>query len=93
MKEEERQKVFMVLYNAHEYDDIDEGKDEIVYMSLNRDNAQKYYDESVKKISTERPIFNFGDYEVDEDNTDTKFTCWWGKWCYTYMFVERELDE
>lgn len=91
--EKEKQKVYMVLYNAHEYDDMDEGKDDIVFISLNHDNARKFYDESVKEISSKRPIFSFGEYEVDEDNTDTEFTCWWGKWCYTYKFVERELND
>lgn len=93
MKEKEKQKVYMVLYNAHEYDDLDAGKDDIVYISLNRVNARKCYDDAVKKISTEKPLFNFGEYEVDKNNTDNEFTCWWGKWCYTFKFVERELDD
>ena len=93
MKEKEKQKVYMVLYNAHEYDDLDAGKDDIVYISLNRVNTRKCYDDAVKKISTEKPLFNFGEYEVDENNTDNEFTCWWGKWCYTFKFVERELDD
>lgn len=74
---------------------MDEEKDDIGYISLNRDNARKYYDDSVKKISTEKTLFNFGEYEVDEDNTDNEFTCWWwgGGWCYTFKFFERELDD
>ncbi len=90
---EEKQKVYIVLYNTHEYDDLDEGKDDIVYMSLDLEKARSFYDMSVKEISTRRPVFRFGEYEEDKDNTETEFTCWWGKWCYTFKFVERELDD
>lgn len=31
---EKATKVYLILYNSHEFDDMDEGKDDIVFASL-----------------------------------------------------------
>lgn len=89
--EDKATKVYLILYNSHEFDDMDEGKDDIVFASLDEEKAMEEFRQDVENIKTNRPVFAFGDYEENEDNTETNFQCYWGNRCYSLKLQEFEL--
>lgn len=89
--EEKATKVYLILYNSHEFDDMDEGKDDIVFASLDEEKAMEKFRQDVENIKTNRPLFAFGDYEENENNTKTNFQCYWGNRCYSLKLQEIEL--
>lgn len=94
MKNEEKAtKVYLILYNSHEFDDMDEGKDDIVFASLDKEKAMEKFRQGIENIKTNRPWYAGSDYEEEDDNTDKRFSCYWGKYCYTFKFVEQKLEE
>ena len=48
--EEKTAKVYLILYNSHEFDDMDEGKDDIVFASLDEEKAMEKFRQDVENI-------------------------------------------
>ena len=96
-------RIYAVLYNDHEFDDLDYGDTSPVFLSMNKERARAFYDRLVEmkkkegRRSEEEHYRYYKDdgepfYEEDSDNTDTQFCYYLGKWCYTYRFEEYLMD-
>lgn len=90
------QKIYAVLNNVHEFDDLDSGGMSPVLLTFNADNARKFYDRLVSqarlKGKESRECHGEDFYEEAPDNTDTQFCFYLGKWCYTYRMEEYLMD-
>ena len=94
-------KVYIVQFRAYEFDDLDYGSFQPKYISLNKEEVQKKFnDYKVSEISNLNKYLekhpnlsetDKEDYQVDTDS-DTLFILYFGKWCYEYMISEYELD-
>lgn len=94
-------KVYIVQFRAYEFDDLDYGSFQPKYISLNKEEVQKKFNDY--KISETSNLNRYlekhpnlsevdkEDYQVDTDS-DTLFILYFGKWCYEYMISEYELD-
>ena len=102
-KGESEQKVYAILYNAYEFDDLSYGELTPKYMSLNKDTVIKEF-ERIRKEEiyqlyntlklkenwlNEHPEYK-EDYKVTI-NTDDEFKIYVGNWCYDYVLTEYEL--
>lgn len=99
----EPQRIYVVMSNGHEYDDIDFGESFPIFFSTDRDRARKFYDRLVqakKQFAMEAaenhrhfyPNDTEPYYEEYDDNTDVQFAYILGKWCYTYRLEEHLMD-
>ena len=101
-----RKKIFVVLYKAYEFDDMESGiqtgGNEPAYISLDPKNAKEKFDEYVRKqkeayerlIKTNNEWIKSHpeDYQIYAD-TENEFELWVGKWCYYYKLTSYDLDE
>ena len=95
-------KVYILYYRAYEFDDLDYGSFQPKYISLNKEEVQKKFNDY--KISETSNLNRYlekypnlleidkEDYQVETDS-DTLFILYFGKWCYEYMISEYELDK
>jgi len=82
--------IYVLEYQAYEYDDIDTGGYEPFFISL---NEQKVKDEFEKwKANGLSDIEKFDDTELFED-TETIFEYTIGNWIYKYRIVSYPLDK
>ena len=84
--------VYLILYNVHIFGAVEEGEYEIIYASLNKQNAKSKYNDAVENIKKNKPWYAGKDYEESTDNTDSVFRCYWGTYCYTFKFIEQKLE-
>ncbi len=101
-----RKKIFVVLYNAYEFDDISggiqTGGPEPIYISLDPNKTKDKFNKYVKsqKESYERLLETNGewikshqeDYQIYID-TENEFELWVGNWCYYYKLTSYDLDK
>lgn len=101
-----RKKIFVVLYKAYEFDDIEggiqTGGNEPAYISLDPKNAKEKFDEYVRKqkeayerllkTNNEWIKSHPEDYQIYAD-TENEFELWVGNWCYYYKLTSYDLDE
>lgn len=101
----ETQKVYAVLYNAYEFDDLGYGDLTPKFLSLNKDNCIKMFEKwKAQKIETFNQVVKekekwlnenpeqWDDYQINI-NTDREFEMYLGNWCYHYVLVEYDLDK
>ena len=95
-------KVYVIRYRAHEFDDLGLGSFDPIFISLDKSKVQEKFEE-IKQIKqngiidlnkTIKDYFNGvenEDYRVEE-NTEDGFELWMGNWCYEYYIEEYPLD-
>lgn len=92
-------KVYVIRYRAHEFDDLDIGGFDPIFISLNKSKVLDKF-EKIKEtdINNLNKIVNQHfdgkeqeDYRVEE-NTEDRFELWMGNWCYEYFIEEYDLD-
>ena len=92
-------KIYVIRYKAYEFDDLDTGSYDPIFISLDKDKVkEKFEDIKQNDINNLNRIVDrcFGgsapeDYQVEEDTTET-FELWLGNWCYRYYIEEYDLD-
>ena len=84
-------KVYVILYNAYEIDDIDIGDLTPIYLSLSKDSRNKEYE---RLLSSNKNHFeNCKHTNEDEfEETNEEFSYSLGNWCYHYAKDEYKLD-
>lgn len=87
----EPKKLYMILFNVREYDSLEDGEWQHIYISTDREKAMNKFDELIQKAKQERKEFS-EDYEEAEEQKKNEFQYYLGKWCYTYKFVEKEME-
>ena len=101
----EAQKVYAILHNAYEFDDLNYGELTPIFMSLNKDNVIKefnnikekeinWFNKIVKEKEqwlNEHPEFK-EDYQITI-NTNDGFEIYLDNWCYQWTLTEYELDK
>ena len=101
----EAQKVYAVLYNAYEFDDLSYGELTPKFLSLNKDNCIKMFEkwkaqeiETFNRVVKEKEEWlnenpeRWEDYQINI-NTDREFEMYFGNWCYHYVLVDYDLDK
>lgn len=92
-------KVYVIRYRAHEFDDLGWGSFDPVFISLDKSKVQERF-EKIKEtdINNLNRILNQifdgkeqEDYRVEE-NTEENFELWLGNWYYEYYIEEYPLD-
>ena len=92
-------KVYVIRYRAHEFDDLDLGSFDPVFISLDKSKVQDRF-EKIKETDINnlnkiiKQLFDGKeqeDYQVEE-NTEDRFELWMGNWCYEYFIEEYPLD-
>lgn len=93
--------IYILYYRAYEFDDLDYGSFQPMYISLNKERVLKrfnYY-KTLEISNLDEYLSNHPDlsetdkedYQVDTD-LDNLFILFFGKWCYEYMIQKYELD-
>lgn len=99
----EIQKVYAILSNSYEFDDLSYGELTPSFLSLNKDTVIKefnnikekeikWFNDSLKIRESwinEHPEFK-EDYQI-VTNTDTEFEIYFDNWCYQWALTEYEL--
>lgn len=93
-------KVYVIRYRAHEFDDLDYGGFDPVFISLDKSKVQKKFEkikqDGITQLNNVIKYYFNGveneDYHVEE-NFEDRFELWMGKWCYEYYVEEYPLDE
>lgn len=81
-------RIYFVYYDAHEWDDIyGSGGYRPIYISHDK---QKVIDQFKKYVEGCKKTYK--DIEIEMD-TDEMFSCYSGKWSYTYSLCSLELDK
>jgi hypothetical protein len=92
----EPQRIWAVLENGHEFDDLDAGESSPVFLSTDRMKARSIFNRLVIQARQQglngKKKYGNDYYEEDEDNNENTFCYYLGKWCYTYRFEEYLLD-
>lgn len=92
-------KVYVIRYRAHEFDDLDLGSFDPIFISLDKSKVQDRF-EKIKETDINnlnkiiKQLFDGKeqeDYQVEE-NTEDRFELWMGNWCYEYFIEEYPLD-
>lgn len=92
-------KVYVIRYRAHEFDDLGWGSFDPIFISLDKSKVQEKF-EKIKETNinhlnkTIKDCFDGvenEDYHVEE-NTEDGFELWMGKWIYEYYIEEYPLD-
>lgn len=96
------EKIFVVLYNAYEFDDLDYGSPYLIYCSLDPKKAQEKF---IKCVQMQKKSFeqyvrdnkewvdsHQEDYQIYTD-TENEFEIWFGKWAYYYKLTSYDLDK
>lgn len=88
-------KIYAILYNAYEIDDIERGDLTPIYCSLSQVNRDKKYDELVEDSHKQfNKYSNEDDYWEQNDICDLhELNYSIGKWSYHYRTVEYDLDK
>ena len=92
-------KVYVIRYRAHEFDDLGWGSFDPIFISLDKSKVQEKFEKIKQNGITDlnKTIKNYfngvenEDYRVEE-NTEDGFELWMGKWCYEYYIEEYPLD-
>lgn len=92
----EPQRLYAVLENGHEFDDLDAGESSPVFLSTDHRRARSIYNRLVIQARQQglEGKKQYGDdyYEEDDENNENTFCYYLGKWCYTYRFEEYLMD-
>ena len=102
-EDKQKEKVYVILRNSYELDDISYGELTPSFMSLNKGTVIKefnkikereisWFNELVEKKEewlNEHPEFK-EDYQIPI-NTDNELEIYVGNWCYHWMMTEYEL--
>lgn len=87
----EPKKVYGILYNAHEFDDIETGDLTPIFLSLSSDNCnqeyKKLYEQNKNHFNQYRELDDFFDIE----NNGFEYSI--GNWVYHYKLVNYDLDK
>ena len=92
-------KVYVIRYRAHEFDDLGWGSFDPVFISLDKSKVQEKF-EKIKETNINhlnkiiKDCFDGvenEDYRVEE-NFEDRFELWMGKWIYEYYIEEYPLD-
>ena len=99
------EKVYAILYNAYEFDDLSYGDLTPKFLSLDKNKCIEQFNiwktSDIKNfnevISVQKEWLNdHPEYKEDYQikiNTDDEFELYVGNWCYHYALVEYELDK
>lgn len=81
-------RIYFVYYDAHEWDDIySSGEYRPIFVSHDKQKVIDHFKKCVKECKE-----TYKDIEIEYD-TDTMFSCYSGKWSYTYSLNSLELDK
>lgn len=83
--------VYMILLNVREYDSLEDGEWQHIYISTDREKAMRKFYEIIQEARQEGKEYS-KDYEEAEEQKKNEFQYYLGKWCYTYKLVEKEID-
>lgn len=98
-------KVYAILKNSYEFDDLNYGDYYPCFLSLSKDKVIDQFN-SIKdvEISSFNNALNYykdliekhperkEDFQIEE-NTDEKLTIYLNNWCYEWKLAEYELDK
>ena len=88
---DEPKKVYGILYNAHEFDDIETGDLTPIFLSLSSDTCnkeyQKLYEQNKNHFNQYRQLDDF----FDIGNNEFEYSI--GNWVYHYKLVNYDLDK
>ena len=95
-------KIYAILYNSYEYDDLNQGELTPRFLSLDKEDA---YSQFKQWVDEEKECFNeyCDKYYKDEiskrpedfqilSDTDDHFECFINTWTYEYKLVEYETE-
>ena len=88
---EQANKVYAILYNAYESDDIVTGSDEIIFCSLSENKRDEEFDRILNEENKRYDNYKGENDYFDNGNERIDFTI--GKWCYSYYKEEYELNK
>ena len=100
----EVQKVYAILYNSYEFDDLGYGDLTPIFLSLDENNCKRIFEkwkpqeiDMFNRVIKEKEQWLNENPKRQEDyqiniNTDREFEMYLGNWCYHYALVDYDLD-
>ena len=86
-------KVYAIMYNSYEVDDLDYGDYHIIYLSLNKDKRDKVFENLRHKNMCPDENSPFFKYFEPKENKKGHFSFYYGKWCYQYKLEKFNLED